>query len=195
MMKQNHLPGISTERTDAKDSDVKYTPAPAVWALLNDDAAPPRARPVVEPCAGDGAIVRVLQEAGYYVQLANEIRREELAGLRKLCPAQCGDWIHVCEHEHPRLIDSSVLTNPPFSIARDIAVATLAHYPFYLGLLLRCNTIGSGPWARFWNSFPPTALRPLEDRPSYTGDGKTDASEYMWAIWQRGEQPINVKVI
>lgn len=194
-MRQSALPGISTARTEARDSDVKYTPAPAVWSLLRDDRAPPKSRPVVEPCAGDGAIVRVLQAAGYFVQLANEIRREELAGLRELCTAQCADWIHFCETEQPRLIDSSVVTNPPFTIARDIAAATLVHYPAYLGLLLRCNTIGSRPWASFWNAFPPTAIRPLKDRPSFSGDGHTDAAEYMWAIWQRGQQPINLKVI
>jgi hypothetical protein len=192
---QDTLPGISTKRTCAKESDVKYTPAHATWSLLRCDVAPPRKRPVIEPCAGDGAIVRVLQLDGYFVQLAVEIRREELSELKKLCTASCDDWIDLCANGQPRLIDSAVVTNPPFSLAREIAMATLAHHPVYMALLLRCNTIGSSPWSHFWNSFPPTAIRTLKERPSYTGNNKTDAAEYMWAVWQRGQQPINLRVI
>jgi hypothetical protein len=93
----------------------------------------------------------------------------------------------------------AIITNPPFSLAREFAEACRSVKPEYLALLLRCNVLGSRPWRAFWREHPPTRIRPVV-RPAFPKPGEseaegTDASEYAWFIWVAGERPINIKPI
>ena len=177
----------------SREADFWPTPRHAIESLLDSDP-PPTQHPVLEPCAGDGAIVKVLLERSYEV-FALEIREEEIAGLNKLCTAINSDFLTW----EPGSADGlhSVITNPPFSLARQFARQALEITipgDRYVALLLRCNVLGSGPWAHFWNEHPPSKLRPLKRRPSFSGDGKTDGAEYLWVIWDQGP-PIDLRVI
>ncbi len=55
-----------------KNSDVYYTPTETVEALLLADGPPPHSS-VLDPAAGNGAILRVCREHGFSVE-AVEIR-------------------------------------------------------------------------------------------------------------------------
>jgi hypothetical protein len=173
----------------AGDRDVRYTPRGPIEALLASDP-PPRGGYVLDPAAGDGAILRVLVEAGYQVA-AHEIREEEQDGLRAITPrVTIGDWLS------PRRAygkPAAIVANPPFSLAREFAISALECCE-WVAFLLRLNTLGSRPWRQFWSEHPPTALRPIV-RPSFTGDGRTDASEYLWVIWDDSDHPINMRPI
>jgi hypothetical protein len=173
----------------AGDRDVRYTPRGPIDALLASDP-PPRGGYVLDPAAGDGAILRVLVEAGYQVA-AHEIREEERAGLLAITShVTIGDWLSPRRaYEKP----AAIVANPPFSIAREFAASALECCE-WVAFLLRLNTLGSRPWRQFWSEHPPTALRPIV-RPSFTGDGRTDASEYLWVIWDDSDHPINMRPI
>jgi hypothetical protein len=82
--------------------DFYSTPAKAVLPLLRH--LPPRCR-FVEPCAGDGALIRALESAGHICVQASDIE------LR--APNICLDNAATCElHE-----GSTAITNPPWAWA------------------------------------------------------------------------------
>lgn len=183
---EHPLPYGLDERT--RSADFWPTPRHCVDSLLAVDPPPPE-RVVLDPCAGDGAIIRVLQEHGYTCN-ALEIRESERVSLQKLCPTHIGNFL-----EEPFLLARrcSVLTNPPFSLAVHFARKCM-DCP-WVALLLRCNVIGSNTWASLWDHYPPSAIYPLKRRPSFSGDGKTDASEYAWFVWEHTRAPMELKPI
>lgn len=185
-------------------ADINYTPEAAIRALFNSDVAPPKERPLIEPAAGDGAIIKVALKYGYTVKLAVEKREEEFDGLTKLCKrVHCGDWRNIVKSTQLALItaaflrDSSIVTNPPYSIGAQFAAACFYTGAPYVALLLRLNVLGSATWKEIWNSPEArlTALRTLEKRPSFHDDGHTDAAEYGWFVWELGRVPMDVRMI
>jgi len=107
---------VPMERTGVKPSDIAYTPGWVVARMLDDDAAPDHRWTVLDPCAGDGAIVRVLLQRGYQAH-AVEIREECLADLERLCPTAIGDWLALAHLTQPE----AIVTNPPFSLGPQFA--------------------------------------------------------------------------
>jgi len=78
----------------ARLSDFFPTPPDVLDALL-DSRFPPPPGPVLDPCAGDGAILRRLRERGWALHdlFACEVRGEEAPGLRALAEfVAVGDW-------------------------------------------------------------------------------------------------------
>lgn len=168
-------------RPGTEDRDVRYTPARCVEALL-DVCPPPRGMPVLDCCAGNGAILRVLKGYGYRVQWV-EVREAEREALSAIGEGVVWDWIHMSEHWTKG--SCSIVTNPPYSIGPAILSAALETNPPYCAALLRLNHLGSASWFRFWQEHQPDGLIILGSfRPSFTEDGKTDASEYCWVVWQ-----------
>lgn len=165
-------PGVEAGR------DVRYTPAWVTESLLEHVRVP---QGVLDPCAGDGAILRVMRDHGYPVEWV-ELRGEEAGGLALLGPGLAGDWCSL----HMRYT-GSIITNPPYSIGPAFMRACLESEAPFVAALLRLNHLGSASWFRFWRDFPPTGLLILGSRrPSFSADGKTDASEYVWVIWEAG---------
>jgi hypothetical protein len=211
--KQSMIPGTET-RTSCPDRDIRYTPALTVDELLNW-WPPPRGATVIEPAAGGGAIARALLIRNYEV-LAVEIRPGAMDAIeisyqlsRNLTVLET-DWIQLVNDWHYRqegLLRNviirgapwrmpSIATNPPYSIGPTFMAACLAIKPGYCAALLRANHLGSATWGPFWRKHPPQGLRFLSGkpgaakRPSFTADGKSDASEYVWVVWStytRGE--------
>ena len=89
----------------------------------------------------------------------------------------------------------AIITNPPFSIACEFASACIGTGCPYIALLLRLNVLGSNPWAKFWIENSPTAIRTLRKRPSFSGDGSTDACNYAWFIWEHAKPTVDVRPI
>jgi len=173
----------------AKPSDIYYTPRKTVEALF-DDSPPPRSARVLDPCAGNGAILEVARERGYHTE-AVELRAVEEAVLqRRADRVTIGDWIKLAWSYRPR--PDAIVTNPPFSIAREIVEVSLGTGCPWCAFLLRCNTLGSSTWRKFWAAHGPSRLRMVK-RPSFSADGKTDASDYLWALWIEGEPTLDLR--
>lgn len=167
-----------TDASGVLQRDIRYTPAWAVEALLEHLPPPPRV-PVLDPCAGNGAILRVVKTAGYGVTWI-EARQDHVEELRALGEGMVGDWLQVSNG----LQSKAIITNPPYSIGPQFMAACLRTLPKYCAALLRLNHLGSSTWFDFWRRHPPNGLLVLASRrPSFSGDGKTDASEYLWVIW------------
>lgn len=61
--------------------------------------------------------------------------------------------------------------------------------------LLRTAFLESKSRYEFWQENPLNDLYVLSKRPSFTGDGKSDATSYSWFVWKKGEEQQKIKVI
>ena len=167
---------------------------------------------VLDPFAGDGAILRVLQEAGAGVR-GLELRPECREDLRA-----------VCGYTGYQIVDSlrmqarpawTVVTNPSFSVLRE-SIEQWTDRP--AAFLLRCTYWGGQGAAEFWQQHTPHAelrmprraafVAVCKGRPSKAGQVRTkgcglsypvgtrgvcecggtigdgtDSVEYLWALW------------
>lgn len=74
------------------------------------------------------------------------------------------------------------IMNPPFSKALAFAQKAISHCN-HVVMLQRLNWL-QGPKERMsWLRAHPPAVYVLPDRPSFSGDGKTDGGGYAWYYW------------
>lgn len=116
-----------------------------------------------EPCRGDDAIFKFLPGNRSWAELSKGI-----------------DYLSC-----PMLFVELIMTNPPFSLALEFLEKSLTH-GLTIVYLLRLNFLGTKKRKPFFQKNPPTHLYILSQRPSFTGHG-TDATEYAWFVWDRGE--------
>jgi len=203
---RDEAPGVEPLVLTAPTSDFEergrdYYPTPA-WvteALLESDVPPPVGL-IIEPAAGDGAILRVLVAAKRYKQLqAIELREEERGHLIATgADVLIDDWLRASRDLDwmTSVVDKqrfSVVTNPPFSIAIPFATACLSVGACYVALLLpvTCLAGAAASWGPFWAAHPPTALRLVRRRPRFNGNG-TDRVGVFWAIWRAGRPVLDM---
>lgn len=130
-----------------------------------------------EPCVGDGAIVRAVEEHFAGANAPRWVTQD----IRPTDAAQhVGDW---SVKPNPAFADCSVIfTNPPFSQAREfIAKARETAPRATLVFLLRLNFLGSAE-RHGWLSRDMPDIYQLPNRPSFV-NGKTDSVEYGWFVW------------
>ena len=188
----------STNRgAERRERDFYPTPAKATKALLDwahnsvDDINLVMAS-VLDPCAGDGAILRVAREFGC-ARLAYEIRpecRESLDIVTHPWRVTIGDALAIKLDLFP--VDA-VITNPPFSLSREFIDAYRDRAPF-AAFLLPLNFLASQKRAAWWIANPPAHVLVLPFRPSFTGDGKTDSVDYGWFVWRQGTPRGNTQL-
>jgi len=188
------LPGGESDEQEAKGADYYPTPRGAIVSLLDSVEIPPG--DILEPCAGDGAIVRTLLDYGYEPVDAQEIRASQRINLEQSGARYVftGDYLRdAWKRRHPNLI-----TNPPFKWSVEIVSAALGSKATWLAFLLPAaviarNTKGQ-PWAKVWECKRLTAIYGLAGRPSFTGTG-TAFSEYAWFVFDSRHEPIDLKIV
>lgn len=147
---------------------------------------------VLDPCCGDGAILRAAAGLPITLRLRGIEYDGERARVARLhgFDVSCGDALFpATDWGVPRVI----LTNPPFSLALDFVqksigeVRSTASGVGTVCFLLRLNWLASQKRAA-WMRLNTPSVYVLPRRPSFTGKG-TDATEYAWMVWQRGALP------
>jgi hypothetical protein len=162
-------------------SDFYPTPAACVARLLEVVNLPSDGL-WLEPAAGDGAIIRAIGERRW---IAIEIREECRLALGGLLFDHPGSSVGIADFlsEPVRNDYRVVITNPPYSLALEFIKRSFQVAPnAWIVMLLRLNFAASQKRAAFMRAFPPDVYV-LPNRPSFTGTGKTDATEYAWFIW------------
>ena len=170
--------------------DANYTPAWCVHRLLDHPAfaeiiGDARSGVWLDPCAGDGAIVRAVQShpAGIFRPgwIVSEIRGECRGALEKLpglvVPPVVGDFL--ADGDDDRIADV-VLTNPPYRWAGDFLEACSRRARFVC-FLLRLGFLESEARHAVVSRCPPDVYL-LPQRPSFDGEG-VDATTYGWQLW------------
>ena len=120
-----------------------------------------------EPCRGDGRIQFFLEEECGVNCSYSEITEEK----------DFFDWNTPVD---------LILTNPPFSIAKEFIEHSITLAPTVI-MLLRINYLGSIGRHTWWKEHTPSSLHVLSKRPSFTGKG-TDATDYAWYVWDKTDR-------
>lgn len=149
--------------------DAYYTPAWCVHRLL--DAGVQIAGDVLEPCAGDGAIIRAVGN--------------RIPGLTwttaDIAPRMKVDFHGDFLSYAPGRSFDCVISNPPYILAESIVRHSLTMSLGTVIMLLRLNWLASCKRQEFLKARPPDVYV-LPNRPSFTHGG-TDMTEYAWFVW------------
>jgi SAM-dependent methyltransferase len=179
--------------------DKRYTPSRAIHELFSRGWGPKSAE-LLDPCCGGGAILRYAADEGFRVYgididpVALQLTQGLLAPTKvELIKA---DWLEA-KPGHAAVAEARqgapIVTNPPYSIGPSFMRACLTRgRRTYVAALLRLNHLGASNrirernWSLIFQDFPPAMLLVFGSwRPSFTADGRTDASEYAWFVWCR----------
>jgi len=176
---QQALPGIEPSRLGEKD----FWPTPEIVTLrLLDRCPPPQDSIILEPAAGDGAIVRVLVDQGWQVvasDIRNTARECHEAGADSFT---LRDWL-----ADPFCDNMPVITNIPFSIAPEFIAATMTARAPYTALLMPIEELaGKQSTAKILKRYPPTDLVPLPCRVW------TRVRGVSWVIWREDKPPAPI---
>lgn len=152
-------------------------------------------RAIVEPCVGGGALVDGL--AKYW----HGTDRDVITGdFRDVAADWQGDWTSRPKHWRwnrdvkARLAGAGlVLTNPPFSLAREIVEASWRHCPRATVAILQRSgfyepTDDRGDWLRAHNPDRIVIGRCEFFRPDGSSAGKGDSTAYEWYVWGPNRQ-------
>jgi hypothetical protein len=151
-----------------------------------------RATRVLEPSAGQGAIVDVLLTAIDRSQVhAIEVDADRWSNVAAKCKSTHADFLELAA---PAKLFDLVITNPPFQLAMEFVQHAMRFVRprGEVAMLLRLNWLASLKRAEFLRRFCPDVYV-LPRRPSFTGRG-TDATEYGWFVW-RGLAPRATGVV
>lgn len=144
-----------------RESDFYATPLSAFTPLLPYLL---KVRRYWEPACGDGRLIKAMRDFGIDA---------------------CGADLNG---PHPRdfLLDDycreGIITNPPYSLAFEFCQHAVAHADEVF-LLLRLNFLASKKRKAWFQANEPSCLFVLSERPCFTDDGKTDATDYAWFYW------------
>lgn len=176
-----------------RDKDFYETPAWCVRALLASVQLP--GGRWLEPAAGTGAIVRAVLKHRHDVSFGvcdiDETHEDALENAGAAL-VRIADFIKIESfHKVPATPFYSVAVgNPPYLLAREFVEACLRRAPVVV-MLLRLNWLASQKRNQFLRDNPPSVYV-LPRRPCFTGDGKTDATDYAWFIWGMGQPTVQV---
>jgi len=85
-----------------------------------------------------------------------------------------------------------IIGNPPYTYAREFISKCLS-ITDNLVFILRQGFLSSADRAPFFRRYQPMLVGILPNRPSFSGDGKTDSADYCWVCW--GKKWCGTKLI
>ena len=160
------------------EAELDFYETPA-WATLAGipHFGPLTGRRVVDAGCGTGAIGAVVAEFGAQVVGIEADRRraeEARAGGLEVLETDFLTWA-------PDRPADIVVSNPPYRRALEFVIRALSIAPV-VAMLLRLPWLASQKRAA-WHSEHPAFIGVLPRRPSFTGDNRTDATDYAWFMW------------
>jgi hypothetical protein len=159
------------------------TPSWCIDRLL--EAWTPRAGWIMEPAAGDGAIIAAAR------------RRLPLQGWAALDIRDCGaeqraagatnvytaDFLRWDGDQDITSRITTVWTNPPFALAEQFIRRADSLFPDAdLCFLVRLGFLATEKRSKLWWDLGAPDVYVLPNRPSFTPDGGTDSSDYAWIV-------------
>lgn len=143
----------------------------------------------LDPCAGEGAIVKACYsfgKPGLEFDPGNwtcvEIRHTPTVGEYRLW----ADFLRLDRGDFPLVgtrIDT-VISNPPYKLAEEFIRKSIELFPnASVIFLLRLNFLASRSRLALYRDIGVPDVYVLPNRPSFSDNGKTDATEYAWFVW------------
>lgn len=150
--------------------------------------------PVLDPGCGEGALGAALQKVIPQVEMYGV----EVGPVQASVIANAGGGVY----KHIEIADflsmrpatgiphpPFIICNPPFSQWTEFVDEIFRNWvvgPTVVAVLGRLGILASQKRHKWWSHGGASmrlSLRVLSSRPSFTGDGKTDASDYAWFVW------------
>jgi hypothetical protein len=177
----------ATNRQNKKKdpTELYKTPPWSVLELLNIPefmALVEQATCLIEPCCGDGVIIKTLYEAGVRKRwIAGDIveRNGKDFGGADVIDLTPNDMVDTVISHGPGAL---IITNPPFSQA--IILALLARQVCRAILLLR-NSWLVPPARNWWTRHYMPDINTLPNRPKFLERKHGDATDYGWMVWDQ----------
>lgn len=174
-MSQLQLLDVDINRDERREHDFYETPAWMTRALLKRI---PITGTVLEPCAGRGAISKVLVGSGNVLSVVNNEPHPpafNVPGWRRLDATQPESWL-----KFPRV--DWVVSNFPFDAASAIVPLAFGHARLGVAVILRLSWLEpTDDRAAFIAAHPPALINlPRHD---WRGDGKTDSVTSAWFVF------------
>ncbi len=148
---------------------------------------------VLEPSAGNGNFVKVINDKSNNRITALEIRKEEYDNLN-----QYADEVIIDDFLKwkPNKKYKTIIGNPPYTYALEFIEKCfeISDHDTEIVMLLRTAFLESKKRYDFWQRHPVSKLYVLSQRPSFLQNGKSDATSYSWFIWD-GSKKQEIKVI
>jgi len=168
----------TVRRADVDGPDFFPTPAWATKALL---AVETFKGSIWEPACGDGAMSKVLAEAGYLIVSTDLYYRgygTHEIDFTKTDYAAC----------------DNIVTNPPYNLAEEFIHASFKHHYYKTAFLLRLSFLESeGRKKRIYDVRPPSRVWVFSQRVTFRINGNGASSggttAYAWFIWDSEADP------
>ena len=137
----------------------------------------------LEPSMGDGALVEQMNAQGANCVIGVDPNINPKPKLRGFFHDLTIEEFLEAQED---LEFGAIVGNPPFSLAEKHLRLLIPRIEpgGVLVFLLRMTFLGSKSRVEFFKEHPPSKVIVLQERPSFTGDGKTDSSEYGLFIWK-----------
>ena len=169
-----------------READFYATPQESIVAFLSSYDGFKDDDRILEPSAGDGAILKALRYHGFAFNHITAVEiREERSLYNWTDDVIFTDFLKWTPVEKYDVI----IGNPPYSLAQEFIDHSLKllNPGGRLIFLLRTNFLESERRFKWWQDKIPTGLYTLHKRPSFTGKG-TDATSYSWFVWTKTDR-------
>jgi len=178
------LPDGSYDRIDALErekDDFQPTPPEPTRAFLHAEINRLREfRLIVEPAAGDGAMVREMEALGLEIFASDLVDRG--------CGAVIKNFYDFTEETFPSY---AIVTNPPYQEcnwrngqARWMYHALRTLGVEYMALLLSWSWPAAGGLGAFWEDYPPARVYLMRWKIDFTGQGAPPMLN-AWFVWDK----------
>lgn len=170
-------------RKDRQADDFYPTPPECVYGLLNNEQAYITGKKIWEPACGDGAISKLLIEAGFDVYSSDLVDRGY--GTPNT------DFLATTSSNGA----TAIITNPPFNISRmfiEHALGTLKVE--YLALLLKSQYFHAKNRIDLFEKYPPSVIYALTWRPDFMGKGAS-TMDCVWIVWDKNREGTLYKLM
>jgi hypothetical protein len=194
----------SAPKTERRELDQYFTPQPLADALVARIAADGwwHGGRVLEPSAGKGAFVRACASLLATESITTvDVDPERCAELSHIPETSCFeyDFLDFETDDNTEWSEYElIIGNPPYGSAEQHVRHALEHRARFgvVAFLLRMGFLESEERAAFWKEHPASKVYVLSQRPSFTGEGKTDRGQsyglFVWATWHRGPTELEV---
>lgn len=177
----------SYKRWERKPADLYPTPCdatesliPLLESLIENGKLP--GRKVWEPACGDGRLSRVLEWHGFDVFSSD---------LRKYSGYGTGDIDFLMDHFvemgwEPAGVYDAIITNPPFSVAREFVEKALKIAPVVI-MLVKQNYWNTKGRLTMWDEHRPSFFLPITWRLAFLKEerGNSPLMDCAWCVWIR----------
>lgn len=155
--------------------------------------------PFLDPCAGEGHLISVIELFGYRTA-AVDIQPGHEESLKSITEGVViANFLQMDPRDVP--FARSVITNPPFTFNQEFIEECVRgpHLFDFVAFLMRLPMLSSVKRYEWWHQddLAPEHIYVLSARPKFLGGGN-DMSDYAWFVWRPNESsswPCKISIL